>query len=85
MRTVELGDIALINSDCLDVMRGMPENSVDTCITDPPYELGFMGSGTTLVACERLGRKAIGIDNDEAYFDIAVKRVQREQQQMRLF
>jgi len=34
MRTVELGDITLINSDCLDVMRGMPENSVDTCITD---------------------------------------------------
>lgn len=29
--------------DCLEVMRGMPENSVDTCITDPPYELGFMG------------------------------------------
>ena len=43
MNTVELGDITLINSDCLDVMRGMPENSVDTCITDPPYELGFMG------------------------------------------
>jgi len=29
--------------DCLEVMRSMPENSVDTCITDPPYELGFMG------------------------------------------
>lgn len=25
--------------DCLEVMRGMPENSVDTCITDPPYRL----------------------------------------------
>jgi site-specific DNA-methyltransferase (adenine-specific) len=24
-------------------MRSLPENSVDTCITDPPYELGFMG------------------------------------------
>jgi len=45
----------------------------------------FAGSGTTLVACARLGRKAIGIDNDEGYFDIAVKRVQREQQQMKLF
>ena len=29
--------------DCLDVLAGLPENSVDTCITDPPYELGFMG------------------------------------------
>jgi len=25
------------------VLAGLPENSVDTCITDPPYELGFMG------------------------------------------
>ena len=29
--------------DCLEVLAGLPENSVDTCITDPPYELGFMG------------------------------------------
>ena len=29
--------------DCLEVLAGLPENSIDTCITDPPYELGFMG------------------------------------------
>jgi len=29
--------------DCLEVLATMPENSIDTCITDPPYELGFMG------------------------------------------
>ena len=29
--------------DCVSVMAGMDENSIDTCITDPPYELGFMG------------------------------------------
>jgi len=26
----------VINGDCLEVMRKMPENSVDTVITDPP-------------------------------------------------
>ena len=31
--------------DCLDVMVGMDENSVDTIITDPPYGLEFMGKG----------------------------------------
>ena len=36
-------DVKLYLGDCLEVMKGMPENSVDTCITDPPYELGFMG------------------------------------------
>ncbi|WP_050569468.1 DNA methyltransferase [Dickeya poaceiphila] len=33
----------LHNSDCLDVLRTMPESSVDSIITDPPYGLKFMG------------------------------------------
>jgi site-specific DNA-methyltransferase (adenine-specific) len=33
----------LINSDCIAAMKEMPENSVDSIVTDPPYELGFMG------------------------------------------
>ena len=36
----------------------------------------FMGSGTTLVACQRLGRQGIGIELDPGYFDIACRRVQ---------
>lgn len=29
--------------DCIASMRELPENSVDSVVTDPPYELGFMG------------------------------------------
>ena len=29
--------------DCLDVMKGMRENSVDTVVTDPPAGISFMG------------------------------------------
>jgi len=36
-------NVQLHLGDCLEVLAGLPENSVDTCITDPPYELGFMG------------------------------------------
>lgn len=29
--------------DCIEQMALMPDNSVDSIVTDPPYELGFMG------------------------------------------
>lgn len=37
----------------------------------------FMGSGTTGVACIRTGRKFIGIEQNEGYFEIAKKRIQQ--------
>jgi DNA modification methylase len=33
----------LLLGDCLEVLRTMPDNSVDAVVTDPPYGLAFMG------------------------------------------
>jgi DNA modification methylase len=45
----------------------------------------FMGSGTTGVACANLGRKFIGIEKEEKYFDIACERIDAAYAQGRLF
>lgn len=58
---------------CLGFVKGRT-------ILDP-----FMGSGTTGVACVKLGRKFIGIEIDEKYFDIACKRIEQAYTQPDMF
>jgi site-specific DNA-methyltransferase (adenine-specific) len=58
------------------LMRGAPGDLV----LDP-----FAGSGTTLVAAVRLGRRAIGIEIEERYCEIAARRLDRELAQGSLF
>jgi len=33
----------ILRGDCLAVLRTLPDSSFDSIVTDPPYELGFMG------------------------------------------
>ena len=33
----------IIHGNCIEVLKRLDENSIDAIITDPPYELGFMG------------------------------------------
>jgi len=49
-------------------------------IADP-----FMGSGTTGVACAKMGRKFIGIEREPKYFDIACERIRKAYDQPDLF
>lgn len=45
----------------------------------------FLGSGTTALACIDLGRKCVGIEKDEKYFDLACRRVETRLRQPNLF
>jgi DNA modification methylase len=60
---------------CIERVPSCPQT-----ILDP-----FMGSGTTLVACAKLGRRGIGIEIDEGYFNIACERVRKAYAQPDLF
>jgi site-specific DNA-methyltransferase (adenine-specific) len=33
----------ILQGDCLDILKTIPDESVYSIVTDPPYELGFMG------------------------------------------
>ena len=55
-------------------------SKIGSIVFDP-----FMGSGTTAVAAERLGRRWFGCELSEAYCAIAQKRIDAERMQLKLF
>lgn len=66
----------------LGLMKWLIDRStfINETILDP-----FMGSGTTGVACVRLGRKFIGIEIEPKYFDIACRRIEEATRQPDMF
>jgi site-specific DNA-methyltransferase (adenine-specific)/modification methylase len=64
----------------VSLMRWCIEKTRAHTILDP-----FMGSGTTGVACVKLGRKFIGIEIEPKYFDIACRRIEQAYAQPDLF
>ena len=66
----------------LGVMKWCIEHLPDSSLTilDP-----YMGSGTTGVASVKLGRRFIGIEIDQRYFDIACRRIEDAAKQPDMF
>ncbi len=44
MKFEQLGNIKLYNGDCMEVMKTIPDKSIDAIITSPPYNIGDMKS-----------------------------------------
>lgn len=67
------------NQKPVEVMAWVIGFTSGTRILDP-----YLGSGTTGVAALRLGRKFIGIEIEERWFDVACRRIEAEAKQGRL-
>lgn len=65
----------------LELMEALVRDFTDPgeLILDP-----FAGSGTTGVACKRLGRRFVGWEREPKYHAIAVKRIENAREQMRM-
>lgn len=40
-----MSDVRIVEGECVEEMRKLPDSSVDACVTDPPYGIEFMGAG----------------------------------------
>lgn len=59
----------IIQGDCIEQLKLLPENSIDAIITDPPYGLGFMGK-----EWDTMDSSQFGIMGNEGENDLKVKK-----------
>lgn len=58
MEIETLGKIQLVNGDCMDVIRNLPDNAFDLAICDPPYGIGVDGQKKCVCKNPKHNRKA---------------------------
>ena len=71
----------LLHGDNREQLKHIADNSIDSIVCDPPYELGFMGSGSTGCAAMCEGVNFVGIELSEEYLEIARRRIEYWQSQ----
>lgn len=78
---------SILHGDCLDVLRTLEADSLDSLVTDPPAGISFMGKGwdgdkggrdqwIAWLAALSEGMRFLGIEADASYHAIAQKRLE---------
>ena len=74
----QIGGQQVACGDCVEVMRGLPDNSIDSIVTDPPYGISFMAKdfdspskmlGQMSTGHEQRGAFAYGGTHSRGYAD----------------
>jgi len=59
----------ILLGDCIEIMQQLPDNSIDSVVTDPPYGLGFMNKEWDI-----FDKSQFGIAGNEGKNDLKVKK-----------
>ena len=59
----------IINGDCLEVMKNIPDNSIDLCIIDPPYIFNSNGRGGAVSSKKRNYQNEINPHKEKKYWE----------------
>lgn len=65
--------INLLHGDCLELMKGIPNNSIDLVVTDPPYSMNHSKGGCTNKAMKNKWKGNLQAGNTVINFDVAIK------------
>ena len=76
---------SIINADCLEAMKDIPDGSIDLIVTDPPYIVNTTGGGGTVNKLLKLNESLKDLDKaditngyDIEKFSKEVQRVQKD-------